>query len=461
MANPDERFDSGLLLQSMARMPQTRMYWVGFSGGADSSALLHALYERRDELQAPIHAVHFHHGLNPGADAWQRHCENFCLERDISFTSRKLEIKRANRTSIEEESRNRRYLAIGEMLQRGDIYLTAHHADDQAETLFLNLMRGSGVEGLAGIPELRNLGIGWVARPLLNTARSELESYLNGHGIDWLEDPSNKDGSFDRNFLRNKLFPQLETRWPGVARRLTRTSRTARITATALADFIDTHCGELLHNRHRMPLPPFLQLEPPMRTLVLRQWLRRQEIPALPEVRLNEFIKQIAGSSSSSQAEVRWGGWQLKLYGNFIWLQDQVIPAFESSKDWTGGLKMELDDSLGCLQLLGNKIAIPVGWRVAARHKDGRIRLHEQGVRRKLKDLFRESAIPPWLRSSIPVLYWDGEAVAIGDWVIAQRLQNWLDNHDAEYRWEPGSALLSDLRSACHNLTVDHRQSLG
>jgi len=461
VAIPEKRFDSGRLLQSMAHLPRTRMYWVGFSGGADSSALLHALFKSRDELQAPIKAVHFHHGLNPGADAWQLHCQNFCRERSINFSSYKLEIKRTKRTSMEEESRNRRYLAIAEMLQPGDIYLTAHHADDQAETLFLNLMRGGGIEGLAGIPELRSLAKGWVARPLLNTRRSELESYLRRHGIDWQEDPSNKDQSFDRNFLRNFLFPQLETRWPGVVRRLTRTSRTAKITATALADFIDIHCGDLLHNRHRMPLRPFLQLEPPMRALVLRQWLRRQEIPALPEVRLNEFIKQIAGSTSSSQAEVRWGEWQIKLYGNLIWLQDQAIPALEIHKDWTVGLKMELDDSLGYLQLHGSNITIPDGWRVASRRNSARIRLHDQGVRRKLKDLFRESAIPPWLRSSIPVLYWDGEAVAIGDWVIAHRLQSWLDNHDMEYRWEPGSPLLSDLRSACHNLTVDHRQSLG
>jgi tRNA(Ile)-lysidine synthase len=445
----------------MVRLPQTRMYWVGFSGGADSSALLHALYKSRNELQTPIHAVHFHHGLNPGADAWQHHCQIFCRERGISFTSRKLEIKRSNRTSIEEESRNHRYLAIGEMLRPGDIYLTAHHADDQAETLFLNLMRGSGVEGLAGIPELRTLAKGWVARPLLNTRRSELESYLTRQGIDWLEDPSNQDESFDRNFLRNFLFPQLEIRWPGVVRRFTRTSRTARITATALADFLDIHCDELLHNRHRMPLRPFLQLEPPMQSLVLRQWLRRQEIPALSEVRLNEFIKQITGSTSNSQAEVRWGGWQIKLYNNLIWLQDQVIPALESCKDWTVGSKMDLDDSLGRLQLLGSETAIPTGWQLASRREGGRIRLHDQGVRRKVKDLFRESAIPPWLRSSIPVLYWDGEAVAIGDWIIAHRLQCWLDTHDVEYRWEPGSSLLSDLRSACHNLTVDHRQSLG
>ncbi len=434
----------------MARLPQTRMYWVGFSGGADSSALLHALHNSRDELQAPIHAIHFHHGLNPCADDWQHHCQKFCRERDISFTCGKLVIKRSKRASIEEESRNRRYLAIGEMLRSGDIYLTAHHADDQAETVFLNLMRGSGIEGLAGIPQMRKLSEGWVARPLLNTSRSELKNYLIRHGVSWLEDPSNKDQSFDRNFLRNILFPQLETRWPGVARRLTRSARTARISATALADFINVHYEELLQNRHRMPLRPLLRLEPPMRALVLRQWLRRQEIPALPEVRLNEFIKQIAGSTSSL-AEVRWASWQLKLYGSLIWLQGQVIPAIESCTDWTAGSKMELNESLGCLRLLGRKISIPGGWQVASRRKGERIRLHDQAVRRKLKDLLRESAIPPWLRSSIPVLYWDGEAVAIGDWIIAHRLQNWLDAHDMEYHWEPGSTLLSDLRSACHN----------
>ncbi len=445
----------------MARLPQTRMYWVGFSGGADSSALLHALYQCRDELPAPIHAVHFHHGLNAGADAWQSHCRIFCRERGISFTSRKLDIRQSNKSSIEEESRNCRYRAVAELLQAGDIYLTAHHADDQAETLFLNLMRGSGIEGLAGIPELRKLGQGQVARPLLCTTRSELESYLVRHGIDWLEDPSNKDQSFDRNFLRNSLFPQLESRWPGVIRRLTRTSRTARISAMALADFIDSHCNELLHCRHQMPLGPFLQLEPPMRALVLRQWLRRQEIPALSEVRLNEFIKQIAESTRASQAEVRWDNWQMKLYGDLIWLQDQAIPGLASDQEWATGSKLELGDSLGCLQLSGATSNIPGGWVIGARRKSERIRLHKQGVRRKLKDLFRESAIPPWLRSSIPVLYWDGEAVAIGDWIIAHRLKSWLEAQNVEYRWEPDSPLLSDLRAACHHLAVDHCKSLG
>ena len=437
------------------------MYWVGFSGGADSSALLHALHEIRSELQTPIHAVHFHHGLSSNADDWQDHCQDYCRERDITFTSCQLEINPSKKTSIEEESRNLRYQAIGEMLQAGDIYLTAHHADDQAETLFLNLMRGSGIEGLAGIPELRKLGQGSVARPLLNTRRSELENYLRRQHIEWLEDPSNKNEIFDRNFLRNALFPQLETRWPGLVRRLTRTSRTARITATALADFIDRHYDELLGNPHKMALSPLVQLEPPMQALVLRQWLRRQEIPALSEVRLNEFIEQIAESTQSSQAEVRWSGWQMKRFGKFIWLQGQVIPSLEAGKDWISGQTLVLGPSLGSLQLLGYETAVPAGWRVASRRKGERIRLHDKGVRRKLKDLLRESAIPPWLRSSIPVLYWDNEAVAVGDWIITDRLQNWLAEHGVEYRWDPDSPLLTDIRSTCHNLTVDRCQPLG
>jgi len=461
LSNPDASFDKGQLLQAMALLPRSRMYWVGFSGGADSTALLHALHELRDELIAPVHAIHFHHGLNPGADAWQEHCRKFCRQRHLNFTSLKLEIKRVSGSSIEEESRNLRYLAIGELLQTDDIYLTAHHADDQAETLFLNLMRGSGIEGLAGIPHLRKLGKGWVARPLLNASRSQLECYLGKQDIEWLEDPSNKDDSFDRNFLRNTLFPQLENRWPGVVPRLTRTSRTARISASALADFIDDQHSSLLRNPHRMALSPLLKLEQAMQSLLLRQWLRQQEIPALSEVRLNEFIKQIAGSTDSSQAEVRWSGWQIKRYGKFILLQGETIPALEAGKDWISGQKLLLPGSLGCVRLPGSEVSIPAGWRIASRRKGQRIRLHNKGVRRKLKDLLRESAVPPWLRSSIPVLYWDEEAVAIGDWIIADRLQNWLDTHDVEYRWDPDSPLLSDLRAACHDLTVDHCQSLG
>jgi tRNA(Ile)-lysidine synthase len=174
---------NGRLLASLGRLPVPRKYWVGFSGGADSTALLQALYESRAQLPAGLHAVHFHHGLHARAGDWQEHCRAFCEQRGIPFLSEQLEIDRAAGTSLEEASRNSRYRSVARIVGEDEMYLTAHHAEDLAETLFLNLMRGSGIEGLAGIPMLRNLERGWVARPLLEIHRSELVTYLEARTL--------------------------------------------------------------------------------------------------------------------------------------------------------------------------------------------------------------------------------------------------------------------------------------
>jgi tRNA(Ile)-lysidine synthase len=452
---PVGRFGSKPLLAAIESLPPARKFWVGFSGGADSTALLLALHRARDSLATPFHAIHFHHGLNPGADAWLDHCRDFCRQRDIPFSSRILDIQRTGGTSIEEKSRDCRYQAVSELLDFDEIYLTAHHADDQAETLFLNLMRGSGVEGLAGIPELRGLARGHVARPLLNWRRSELEAFLLRHGVEWLDDPSNRDESFDRNFLRNNLFPMLESRWPGVVKRLTRSARIARLTSVALETFINSYASDLLGNEHRMPLRALLKLERPIQSLVLRQWLRRQEIPALPEVRIHEFLDQLAASSKDSQAEVRWSQWQLKRDRQFIWLQDISIPADCEKKDWQSGMKLKLGAGLGYLQLHGEPISIPQGWQVDSRREAARIRLRADGRRQALKELLRLSGFPPWMRSGIPVLYWNGEAVAIGDWILGDKMKTWLKSNKLEYCWHPADPMLFELRSACHESTID------
>ena len=461
MKKPDRLFGSGPLWSLIEQLPPTSRYWIGFSGGADSTALLLAMHRCRDRLNAPIHAVHFHHGLNPGADSWLDHCRHFCHTRNIPFTSQKLDIRSAGGVSTEEESRNRRYQAVSELLGSEETYLTAHHADDQAETLFLNLMRGSGVEGLAGIPPLRNVGRGRVARPLLSWHRTELEAYLLRHGVEWMDDPSNLDESFDRNYLRHRLFPQLETRWPGLVKRLTRSARMARQTSAALAEFINSHSSDLLSDKNRMPLQALMQMERPMQALVLRQWLRRQEIATLSEVRIHEFLSQLADSDESSQAEVRWDQWQLKLHRQFIWLQDISNLVACKRQAWNEGMNLALGDFTGCLRLLGEPLKVPSGWEVDARRDGEKIRLRAGGKRRTLKELLRLSGFPPWMRSSIPVLYWDGEAVAIGDWIMAERMKSWLDLNHLEYRWQPSDPLLVELRSACHAIAVDPSQPLG
>jgi len=444
-----KHFDSAGLLNSLADLPTPEKYWVGFSGGADSTALLQAMHELRDRLPAPLQALHFHHGLQQEASAWQEHCRAFCAQRDIPFQSERLLIERTGGTSLEEESRNSRYRAVAKVLGKDEMYLTAHQAEDLAETLFLNLMRGSGLEGLAGIPVLRRLELGWVARPLLEYHRADLEGYLRSRGISWLTDPSNADVRFDRNYLRQDLFPRLEQRWPGLSRRLSRTARNARVSAAAMAVFIENQSGDLIRDEMKMPLHKLLELEPEMQTLIMRQWLRRHEVPALPEQRLREFLKQLAEANAESRAEVQWEDWMIKHYQLDLWLHRRKPFLACPETAWTAGRELPLGPESGRLLLLGGRADPPPGWRVRGRQPGDRIRPRPRGPSQKIKHFFQSASIPPWLRSGIPVLEWDGDPVALGDWVIAPRLQDWLLDHGLEYYWEPTDPVLARIHRDC------------
>ena len=442
-------FGPDTLLERVARFPVPKRYWVGFSGGADSTALLLALHELTARLNAPIHAVHFDHGLQAQSADWAEHCEAFCETRDIPFLKRSLEIGQNSGSGPEERARNARYREVESILGEREMYLTAHHADDQAETLFLNLMRGSGVEGLAGIPAIRTLGEGWVARPLLDFQRDDLTGFLAETDTTWLEDPSNAETVFDRNYLRNIVFPMLEKRWPGVGSRLTRTARNARISATALAAFIERQSGDLLGDRIRMPLQKLLGFDRDMQALVLRQWLRRHEVPALPASRLDEFLAQLSLAQPDAQPEVQWADWMIKQYRHELWLhRRRPYPACTEAA-WTGGMNICLGPDTGEYRLKGAETRIPDGWKVAPRAPGGRIRTVDGGPSRKLKQFFQAASIPPWLRLGIPVLYWDDEPVALGDWVLGHRLQWWLTENDLELEWKPADSVLSRVRKEC------------
>ena len=446
---PPATFNTERLLASLARLPTPEKYWIGFSGGADSTALLQAMHECREELPAPIHALHFHHGLQSEADSWQDHCKSFCEAREIPYLSERLRIDKSSRQSPEEASRNSRYRAVANVLGLHEMYLTAHHAEDLAETLFLNLVRGSGIEGLAGIPVLRNLEHGWVARPLLETRRRELEAFLRAREIDWLNDPSNEDTTFDRNYLRQELFPVLEKRWPGMVQRLSRTARNARISASAMAMFIEGQSGDLIRDRFKMPVHKLLELEPEMQTLILRQWLRRHEIPVLPEQRLREFLKQLADADVENLAEVQWEDWMIKHYQLDLWLHRRKPYLGCPEIPWRDTMEVDLGPDTGQLALIGPSTRIPEGWVVRARQPGDRIRVQPGGSSQKLKHFFQATSVPPWLRPGIPVLEWAGEPVALGDWILGHRLRDWLLENRLEYHWNPADPVLGRVRADC------------
>ncbi|EGH28298.1 tRNA(Ile)-lysidine synthetase, partial [Pseudomonas syringae pv. japonica str. M301072] len=215
---------SARLLQVLAPWRNAPVWHVGFSGGLDSTVLLHLLAElaSRETLPA-LNAIHVHHGLQTAADGWPEHCQQVCKTLGVAFESVRVQVEPA--ASLEQAARQARYSAFSERLVEGEVLLTGQHRDDQAETLLFRLLRGAGVRGLAAMPDQRVLGRGHLLRPLLDVSRKQLEDYAHRHGLNWIEDPSNDDQQFSRNFLRSQVVPLLTSRWPQAAASLARTAR--------------------------------------------------------------------------------------------------------------------------------------------------------------------------------------------------------------------------------------------
>ena len=451
MSDRDPPFASQDLRERMLTYPAAGKYLVGFSGGADSTALLAALHEQRAHFKAAIEAIHFNHGLQADSDLWQQHCQRFCSERGIPLTCHALEMS-AKMANLESRARQLRYRYLDAHVDEGTLYLTAHNADDRAETFLINALRGSGLDGLASIPHIRVLGKGYVARPLLEFSRASLEAWLTGKGIGWLEDPSNQDTAMDRNFIRLEVFPLLESRWPAARQTLARTARHVRI-ATAMLEKLVTQQARLHdYDEPFLPLEALHSLGRDAAGLVLRAWLRRQGAPPLPEARLEEFLRQVASAASDAQCETAWSDWTLRLFREEL----HLLPPGESPEcprlDWNGRPSLDLGPQLGTLQVHGDIDAIPDHWAVGARQPGGTIQLHPDGPRRKLKKVFQELPIPPWQRGSIPVLYRDDQPVAVGDWLMAPHFAAWLAESGLEYRWEPLNRELRQTRKRCHHV---------
>lgn len=455
MTRPRTGFEPDGLLQCLARLPVAREYIVGYSGGADSTALLLALAELGERRPAPIQALHFDHGLHRRSGDWQAHCARFCAARGIGLRTVHLEVPRERGSSPELAARQARYLALEGMLQAGEMYLTAHHADDRAETLFLNLMRGSGIEGLASIPELRRLGAGWVGRPLLGFARRDLLHYLQVRGVEWIDDPSNRDTTMDRNYLRHELFPALDRRWPGTTTRLARTAQHAREVADVLSADLNRRFGHIILDRFTLDAASLLQLPRTLQALLVRLWVRDSDLPSPPGSRLAAFLDQLeAAATSGGTMELRWAGWQIRRHRDRLWLHRQALPAPCPELDWDGGGVLDLGPVHGSLRIAGGGSA-PEGLRVGPRRSGDRMRLHCGGPGRRVKDLLRESGVPPWLRDSIPVLYHADEVLALGDWMLSGRWRAWLAEHGATFQWTPEDDLLRKLRAGAKASAID------
>ncbi|MCS6764364.1 MAG: tRNA lysidine(34) synthetase TilS [Candidatus Protistobacter heckmanni] len=416
--------------------PERRHLGVAFSGGLDSAVLLHALAALRRELGFELTALHVHHGLSTNADVWEDFCREAARAAGAGFAARRVAVERGG--NVEEGARKARYAALAFMCGdlRIDCLLTAHHQDDQVETLMLQLLRGAGVAGLSAMTPLGRLGAGALLRPLLDLRRVKLEAYAKDFGLAHIEDESNADARYDRNALRNQVLPLLAGIRAGYARGIARSARRIAEAGGLLQELAEQDLLAAGGGPGKLPLAALAAQSDARAANLLRGWLRVSGLRAPSEARLAEMLKQL-GSAGSPDSEgnrllFHHDGHLLRAWRGWAWLdpggrgegaraanEDAQPPQAQTLELlWRGESSLPAPAWRGSLSVRKSQLGIPGSLLAASpilvRPRTGgeRIRLHPARPSQSLKNAFQQADVPPWRRHA-PLFWLGGELLYV------------------------------------------------
>lgn len=298
---------------------------IGFSGGLDSTVLLHVLASH-PTLLAKLIAVHVNHGISAHAPCWQLHCQQFCQNLGIPLITQSVQFDRS--ANVEEGARIARYAVFSSLLAEDDCLILGHHLNDQAETVLLQLFRGSGVDGLAAMPDFGQLEPGKIARPFLTHSREQLEYYAAFHQLSWIEDESNEDTSYSRNYLRQQIMPLLQRKWPGVVGNIARTALHCQQAKRNL-DMLATQDMTLQENLEKLTsnsllITPLKALGRDRIANVLRVWLKNNQIQLPSTVTFWRLIDEVIFASPDATPVVSWGEVTVRRYQKHLFLDKKM-----------------------------------------------------------------------------------------------------------------------------------------
>jgi tRNA(Ile)-lysidine synthase len=429
--------DSGLVAAALVtRLPAGARVCVAFSGGRDSTVLLHAAAQVATACRYEVRAVHVNHGLQASARAWEQHASSVAARLAVPCTTLRVVVRTDLGHGLEAAARAARYAGLREQLGPGDWLLTAHHADDQLETVLLHLLRSSGVAGLAGIPPDVAFGPGRLCRPLLEVQAEAVQAYatefLEPAGIPWLSDPMNSDPAFDRGYLRQAVVPVLRRRFPAVARAAGRSAELAA-EATVLLEELACADAQLVAAGDRLDLAALRMLSPARQRNLVRHLARERSWAVPPERRLREGLAQLLSAAEGRHPLMRWGGHEIRRFRQHLYLLDAGVPtgaAAGAPLPWPSGETLVfagLRGQLGLRKCRGRGLApgiVAAGLQVTFRGGGERVRADGDRHHRTLKYLFQSRGIVPWMRGHVPLVFARGELVAVADlwmadWAVA------------------------------------------
>ena len=405
------------LLQRLAPWRDATAWHIAFSGGLDSTVLLHLLADlSRQHPLPPLTAVHVHHGLQAVAASWPGHCRQVCQILGVPLQVAEVHVLPG--ASLEQAARDARYAAFERTIGPGEVLLTAQHRDDQAETLLFRLLRGAGVKGLAAMPAHRTLGSGHVFRPLLDEPRALLERYAQEQGLSWIEDPSNANSRFSRNYLRTHVMPMLAARWPQAASSLARsaehlTQAQGLLDELAREDLAkaDTACAWPWLNMPSLALAPLEALSPARQRNALRYWLA--PLTRLPDSDHWASWDSLRDAGPDGRPIWRLNNGQLhRAEGRIWWLSGIWLKDVAGSQDWSMVSRPLQLAGNGTLEIVGD---IPKGGLHVHYRKGGEVVDVPERGRRDLKRLLNEKGVPVFLRGRLPLLYRGERLLAVAN----------------------------------------------
>ena len=406
-------FSAPALHAWLAPLAEGKRLWIAYSGGLDSSVLLHAAASLRGQLCCDLRAIHLDHGLHPQSADWAAHCRAVCAELRVPLTECRLALRRNRGESLEAVARAERYRVFAGQLAPGELLATAQHRDDQAETLLLALLRGSGVHGLAAMPAIAALGAGQLIRPLLRFSRAQLDAYARRQSLRWIDDPSNADVGFDRNLLRQRVLPLLRLRWPALEQTLARSAAHCAEAAELLDGLADARLLGLSGSRPgTLSIDELRALPRAECRLVLRRWLARAGFRPPSSDRLRRILEEVLPAAADRVPLVAWSGCEVRRYRKDLFALAPLPPAPSSdSLPWDGLTPLQLPDGLGRLELETGASALRE-LEVCFRRPGLRCRVGG-GPSRALKQVFQQATIPGWLRPYVPLVMLGGQLGAV------------------------------------------------
>ncbi|MDE2234655.1 MAG: tRNA lysidine(34) synthetase TilS [Gammaproteobacteria bacterium] len=434
----------------MRGLPAARCYWVAYSGGLDSTALLLALSQQREALSGRLCAVHVNHHINPAADSWQLHCQRVCDALHIPLDCKSVKVVAVKGHSLEAIARQQRYKAFREIVNEDDILLLAHHLNDQMETFLLQALRGAGPRGLAAMPVIAAFNAGKVARPLLSFTRAEIKAWADLEKVSWLEDPSNSDTRFDRNYLRTHVIPEMLQRWPSAPATISRSAAHCSETLELLAELANQDLASSRAGQGPgLAVAAVRELSPIRAKNLLRHWLAHQQLPLPPSHKLEQILREVLLARAPRNPCVAWAGAEVRRYRGCLYALQPLPPVPSGELNLRQEQPVNLGAGLGSILLVssseGQRLRADIpqqGFQLRFRVGGEICKPAGRAHHRPLKKWLQEFKVVPWMRGRIPLIYDSDRLVAVAGLFVCAPYAAVNDEPGFRIHWEPHPLLM-------------------